>query len=430
MEYIQNINKIDNRDLKEFTEICLERMPDAKKVLVIFPDYTRVDFTDKIAPLIAKRFSGSKSAGIDFLNAGGTHRKMSVAEIKTKLGLKDNPADVSYLNHDFEDQGNLKTIGCISKNLVYKKTGGNLDTDIDITVNRHILSDYDIIIALSSTIPHEAAGYSGGLKIFFPGISGPEVIDLFHWASVLVGLGSVIGTKDNNARDLINAGAKIIFENIKPAVYSFNMVNMEDENGIVPVGLFIDSGFKGFLDCYNKACELSEKVHIKYIDSPLSAVVQQIPPYYDEIWTAAKGSYKLQRPGVLAPDAEVIIYAPHIRTLHSNAKMEKELYSLGYHCRDYVCHKLKAGLKVSRNAASHVINASGPGIYDPETDNEKKAFRVTLSTGIPEKDCIALGLGYRDPGTLKKSDFCCPGMLWIDNGAKYLYELKKEYKKI
>lgn len=425
MEYIQNIKGIDNKDLKEFVESYLGKLPDAKKVLVVFPDYTRVDFTDKITPLIVKRFPAAKGCRIDFLNAGGTHRKMNDTEIKAKLGLKNKPDNIFYYNHNFDDKDSLTTIGRIPKSLVAKKTGGHLDTDIDVTVNKRIFSDYDILIALSSTVPHEAAGYSGGLKIFFPGISGPEVIDLFHWAAVLVGLGFVIGTKDNNARDLINAGAKIIFDNIKTEVYSFNMVNTEDESGVVPVGLYIDSGFKGFLNCYSKVCALSKKIYIKYIDMPLRFVVQQIPAYYDDIWTAAKGSYKLQRPGVLAPDAEVIIYAPHISTLHSNAKMQKELYTLGYHCRDYVCTRLNDGLSVSRNVAAHVINVCGPGSYDPLTNKEKKTFKVSLATAIPKKDCIVLGLGYIDPKTVKKSDFTGPGKLWIDDGAKYLYELKK-----
>jgi nickel-dependent lactate racemase len=428
MQYIQNLKGINKKDLEEFVESYLEKLPDSRKILVIFPDYTRVDFTDKIVPLIVKRFTSVKGCHIDFLNAGGTHRKMSDAEIDAKLGLKDRPKNVSYYNHKFEDKNSLTTVGYISKSLVAKKTAGHLDTDIDVTVNKRIFLDYDLLIALSSTTPHEAAGYSGGHKIFFPGISGPQVIDLFHWAAVLVGLGSVIGIKDNSARDLINAGAKIIFDNIKPKVYSFNMVNTENDSSVIPIGIYIDCGYEGFIRCYNKACSASRKVHIKCINEPLSSVVQQIPPHYDEVWTAAKGSYKLQRPGVLASGAEIIIFAPHISVLHSNARMQKELYTLGYHCRDYVCEKLKDKISVSRNAAAHVINVCGPGTYDPLTKKEKTDFKVSLATAISEKDCTSIGLGYRDPKTLKKPDFAAPGKLWINNGAKYLYELKKRKK--
>lgn len=403
MEYIENLKSITDKDLEEFIESCLDKLEDAKKVLVIFPDYTRIDFTDKIAPLLAKRFLRAKGCRIDFLNSGGTHRKMSVKEIEKKLGFEKKPDNISYHNHLFDDKNILVIIGYIPKSLVNKKTGGQLKIDIAVTANKLLFSDYYILIALSATVPHEAAGYSGGLKIFFPGVSGPEVIDLFHWAAVLVGLGSIIGTKDNNARDIINAGAKIIFDNIKSKVYSFNMVNAENDSSVSALGLYIDSGFESFINCYNKACALSEKVYIKYIDEPLLQVAQEIPGHYDEVWTAAKGSYKLQKAGVLAPGAEIIIYAPHIKTFHSNALMQKELYSLGYHCRDYVCSMLKDGLKVSRNAAAHVINVSGPGLSDPCSKKEEMAFKVSLATAIPKKVCLSVGLGYRDPKSIKKS---------------------------
>ena len=429
MEQIKNLNGISKRKLSSFITSFLESIPSCKKVLVIFPDYTRIDFTDRIAPLIAERFLSQNGASVDFLNAGGTHRKMQDAEISKKLGFFKKPAGSTYYNHNFDDSKSLKTIGKISKTLVSKKTGGYLNEDINVTVNRLVLSGYDIIIALSSTAPHEAAGYSGGLKVFFPGISGPEVIDLFHWAAVLIGLGSIIGTVENEPRDLINAGSEVIFKNISAQVYSFNMVCAEKENDVVPAGLFIGSGYEGFIKCYREACALSRKINIKYIDAPLERVVQQMPDNYDEIWTAAKGSYKLQRPGVLSPGAEVIIYAPNVCVLHSNEKMQNELYSLGYHCRDYVCRKLEGGINVSKNAAAHVINASGPGTFNPLTGSETKSFKLALATAIPERECRRLGLGYRDPKSLIKSDFLAPGSLWIEDGGKYLYEIKKKNKK-
>jgi nickel-dependent lactate racemase len=168
MENIQNLKGIPDKQLIGFIKKCLEKLPDAKRVLVLFPDYTRIDFTDKIAPLIIKRFLSDKADKVDFLNAGGTHRKMSNAEISAKLGLKDKPSNISYYNHNFEDKDCLKTVGHIPREIVYKKTDGYLNTDIGVTVNRLIFSDYDLIIALSATVPHEAAGFSGGLKIFFP----------------------------------------------------------------------------------------------------------------------------------------------------------------------------------------------------------------------------------------------------------------------
>ncbi len=422
MEYLEDIAGIGQDDLKSFIEKMLQSLPEAKKLLVLFPDYSRIDFSHILAPLVAERYRGSL---IDFLNAGGTHRPMSSGEFMAKLGT--GPAKhIRFLNHSFSDPESLSTIGSIDKDLVSVKTEGMLDKKIDITVNKLLFSDYDLIIAFSGTVPHEAAGFSGGLKIFFPGVSGPQVIDAFHWAAVLVGIPRIIGTVDNNSRDIINAGAEAIFKKIKCPVYSFNMVNTESKSGIIPIGIYTGRGYKGFISAYKKAAGASSRVHIKYIEEPLSQVVQEIPENYDEVWLAGKGSYKLQRPGVLKEGAEIIIYGPHISCFHTNPDIEKDLFALGYHCRDNICSLIEGGAETSKNAASHLINVCGPGIFDPATRNEMLAFKVILATAIPEEKCRKVGLGYRDPATIDKADFKGPGKLWIEEGGKYLYEIKKD----
>jgi len=426
MEYIENLKGIEERGLSQFISKNLRDLPDAKKILILFPDYTRFDFTASIAPLILKRYSGFQ---IDFLNAGGTHRPMTNAEFRDKLGVDKGDSWTSFLNHDYSNIANLTTIGQIPGELISIKTGGQLNTDIDITVNKIIFSDYDLIIALSGTAPHEAAGYSGGLKIFFPGISGPEVIDLFHWAAVLVSIPKIIGKVDNNARDIINTGAKVIFDKIKTPVYSFNMVNTKVDDRVVPIGLYVDKGYQGFITTYKAASIASSAVHVKYIEEPLTRVVQVIPKNYDEIWLAGKGSYKLQKQGVMAEGGEIIIYGLHIGCFHTNSQIEKDLYSLGYHCRDYVCSLIEAGASLSKNAAAHLINVSGPGIYDPVAGKEKLYFKVTLATSIPEEECKRIGLRYRDPATIERSDFTGPGKLWIEEGGRYLYDIKRKEEK-
>ena len=422
MKYIENLKGIKKRNLSLFISKSLAEFPDAKKVLVLFPDYTRFDFTDTIAPLIIKRFTGSI---IHFLSAGGTHRPMTDAEFRDKLGVDGNSPLVDFLNHDFSCDSNLVIIGQIPKILVSEKTKGRLNIDIDIKVNKIIFSDYDLIIALSGTVPHEAAGYSGGLKIFFPGISGSEVIDLFHWVAVLVGIPAIIGTVSNNARDIINVGARAIFNKLTAPVYSINMVSTEINEKIIPIGLYIGSEYKGFLATYEAASTASSVVNIKYIDNPLTQVVQVIPKSYDEIWLAGKGSYKLQKQGVMADGGEIILYAPHIRCFHSNEDINSELLSLGYHSRDKICNLLKSNNKISRNAAAHVINVAGPGVFNKKTNKEKLHFKITLATGIPKEVCESVGLKYRDPKTIKKKDYIGPSKLWIEDGGKYLYDYKK-----
>jgi nickel-dependent lactate racemase len=296
---IENLQgKLTDEQLEEIVRESLKDFSAIKRVLLIHPDYTRIDFTNKIVPLIYQELKNKGTKQIDFLNASGTHRAMTKEEIRSKLGLTVQSDFIHFYNHEYNDPQQLVTVGEIPASFVAEKTRGELSQSIPVVVNKLITEDYDLIIALSGTLPHEAAGYAGGLKVFFPGISGPGVIDLLHWAAVLIGIPRIIGTVDNPAREVINQGSSYIFEQIKAPTISFNMV-FEEEHQVIPKGLYIGAGYNGFIEAYKQASRASSQLHIVYIDEPLEFAIQVIDKSYDEIWTAGKGSYKLQSPGVM-----------------------------------------------------------------------------------------------------------------------------------
>src|SRR5690606_32812717 len=110
-----------------------------------------------------------------------------------------------------------------------------------------------------------------------------------------------------------------------------------DENHeAVARGLFWGYGFEGFKEAHTNASSLSSKLHIKYLANSKNVIVQALPTMYDEVWTAGKGSYKLQKQGVIAENGEIILYAPHIDCFHSNKKMDDDIRKIGYHGIDYV----------------------------------------------------------------------------------------------
>ena len=422
---IENLQgEITNKQLQEIVKESLKDFSSVKKVLLIHPDYTRTDFSDKIIPLIYKELKKKGMSQIDSLNAGGTHREMTEIEIRKKLGLSSQINFNHFYNHEYNDPQQLITVGEISAAFVAEKTKGELSQSIPVVVNKLITEDYDLIIALSGTLPHESAGYAGGLKVFFPGISGPGVIDLLHWAAVLIGIPQIIGTVDNPTREVINQGSSYIFSKIKVPTISFNMVFEEKEYRVIPKGLYVGVGFNGFIDAYKQAASASSQLHVIYLDEPLKVAVQVIDENYDEIWTAGKGSYKLQSPGVMAKGGEIIIYAPHINCFHSRWKMNLALKQIGYHCKDYVKRYLKLNPEFSKNIAAHVINVRGAGSFDVNSGKEAFDFKITLATGISKVICESVGLGYRNSDSIHREDFIRPGKLWIENGGKYLYKIK------
>ena len=71
-----------------------------------------------------------------------------------------------------------------------------------------------------------------------------------------------------------------------------------------------------FGDCvssWTSAAEISAATHVTYLDRPVRRVLSLVPEMYDEIWTGAKGFYKVEP--VVADGGEVILYAPHIREI-------------------------------------------------------------------------------------------------------------------
>ncbi|TFB09195.1 DUF2088 domain-containing protein [Candidatus Atribacteria bacterium MT.SAG.1] len=414
----EQLEKIVKESLKDFSSV--------KKVLLIHPDYTRIDFSNRLVPLICRELKNREINQIDFLNAGGTHRAMTTEEIRCKLGLSSQFNFTNFYNHEYNNPQRLITVGKISAAFVAEKTKGELSQSIPVVVNKLITEDYDLIIALSGTLPHEAAGYAGGLKMFFPGISGPEVIDFLHWAAVLIGIPRIIGTVNNPTREVINKGSSYIFDKIKAPTISFNMVFEEGEKEVIPKGIYTGMGYEGFIETYQKAAKASSRLHIIYIEQPLKFVVQVIDKSYDEIWTAGKGSYKLQSPGVMAKGGEIIIYAPHINCFHSRPEMDFALKQIGYHCKDYVKKYLKSNPEFSKNIAAHVINVRGAGNLDVNSGKEEFDFKITLATGISKEVCESVGLGYKEPDSIHREDFIRPGKLWIENGGKYLLKRKIE----
>lgn len=412
----EQLEGIIKKSLKDFSSV--------KKVLLIHPDYTRIDFSDKLVPLIYQELKSKGMEKIDSLNAGGTHREMTEIEIREKLGLPSQIDFNHFYNHEYNDPQQLVTVGEISAAFVAEKTKGELSQSIPVVVNKLITEDYDLIIALGGTLPHESAGYAGGLKVFFPGISGPGVIDLLHWAAVLIGIPQIIGTVNNPTREVINEGSSYIFNKIKAPTISFNMVFEEKRNQVIPKGLYTGVDFNGFFEAYKQAARASSQLHVIYIDEPLEFAVQVIDKSYDEIWTAGKGSYKLQSPGVMAKGGEIIIYAPHINCFHSRWKMNLALKQIGYHCKDYVKRYLKLNPEFSKNIAAHVINVRGAGSFDVNSGKEAFDFKITLATGISKVICESVGLGYRNPDSIHREDYIRPGKLWIENGGKYLYKIK------
>jgi nickel-dependent lactate racemase len=84
------------------------------------------------------------------------------------------------------------------------------DTTVEVRINRHV-AEADVAIVIGPLFPHEVVGFFGGNKCFFPGVSGPELINLSHWVGALITSAEMIGTRGvTPVRALVNEAASLI----------------------------------------------------------------------------------------------------------------------------------------------------------------------------------------------------------------------------
>jgi len=176
---------------------------------------------------------------------------------------------------------------------------------------------------------------------------------------------------------------------------------------------------------WSAAADLTAQIHIKYVDRTYQKVLSVLPHMYDEIWTGAKGMYKLEP--VIADGGEVIIYAPHINEISYTHGIY--LDRVGYHVRDYFVKQWDKFKDIPWGVLAHSTHLRGQGSY--ENGIETPRIQVTLSTGISEERCRRLNLGYCDPRSIRLEEWSNredEGILLVPHAGEVLYRLKSSIK--
>jgi len=312
------------------------------------------------------------------------------------------------LNHRWDLPETFVTLGTIAAEETQALSDGMLSLDVPIRLNKAVL-DYDHLIVCGPVFPHEVVGFSGGNKYFFPGIGGPEVINFTHWLGALITSMAIIGAKDTPVRRAIDKAASFI-----PVTRSCLSLVVK---GDALAGLYAGTPE----EAWSAAADLSAKHHIVYVERPFRRVLAVMPAMYDDLWTAAKGMYKLE-PAV-AEGGEVIIYAPHIDEISytHGAIIDR----VGYHVRDFFVKQWNRFKDYPWGVLAHSTHLKGVGVF--ENGVEKSRIRVTLAAGIPEERCRKVNLGYLDPATVNPDDWANredEGVLLVPKAGEMLYRVK------
>ncbi|GAA3519447.1 lactate racemase domain-containing protein [Actinocatenispora rupis] len=395
---------LDPADVRRFV---LDRLAaddyTGRRVLVLVPDATRSCPLPLLVGAVHEALAGRATA-LDVLVALGTHAPLGAAR-RTALVGGPYPG-TTVRDHDRRE---LTTVGRIDGSRLAELSGGRLTEGVDVTVNRAVL-DHDVVLVVGPVFPHEVVGFSGGNKYLFPGISGPDVIDVSHWLGALITSAALIGTPGTTpVRALIDEAAALV-----PA--ERRALSVVVRSG----GTDLHSVAYGSAEeSWARAAEVAAAAHVTYLDRPVRRVLSLVSDRYDELWTGAKGMYKVEP--VVADGGEVVLYAPGIRTI---SHTHPEIADIGYHCRDYFTGQWDRYRHHPWGVLAHSTHLRGDGTWSAER-GESCRLTVTLATGIDEATTRAVGLEYRDPAGIDVASWLAdPDALVVRDAGEDLYRLR------
>ena len=380
-----------------------------ERVLLIVPDATR---TAPIAQLVGMLLPVLRDAGVRvrILLALGTHPPLSQEAMRRHVGI-DPDGPVPVLNHAWDDRsGQLVTVGELSADEVAAASDGLLHERVELQLNREV-AQADRVLILHPVFPHELVGFSGGAKYLFPGVSGPEIIDVVHWLGALRGSNRTIGRIDTPSRRVLHAAAaklSVPLHGLAFVCHAGQVESMEIGN-LTPA--------------WERAARVSQRCHITYTPRPFRKALSCCPTMYPDFWTGGKCVYKVEP--VVADGGELIVYAPHVACfseVHQSVVLE-----LGYHVRDYFLAHMSRYAHLPRAVMAYSVIVKGDGTYIGGV--ERPRVRVSFASRIPREVCEAAGIGYIDPATIDPADWRnreSEGVLLVERAGEMLYRVAEE----
>jgi nickel-dependent lactate racemase len=385
---------------------------DGRRICVLVPDATR----SGPLPLLLSAVHGAlhgRVAGLTILVALGTHSAMDAEALAAHLGftagaVEDTYPSATIINHAWWDPEAFAHLGTIPASRISELSEGRLTEAVPVRINRAVV-DHDVTLVVGPVFPHEVVGFSGGNKYLFPGVSGGELIDVSHWLGALITSAEIIGTRGvTPVRALFDDAASLV-----PA----ERLALCVVNG--PTGSLRSVAFGSPEAAWAVAADVSAESHIRYLEHPFRRVLSLLPERYDDMWTGAKGFYKVEP--VVADGGQVVLFAPHITEISST---HPQILEIGYHCRDYFVKQWDRFRDRHWADLAHSTHLRGSGTFDPD-EGERFRVTVTLATGIPERVVRSVGLDYLDPALVDPVAWAAdPDTLVVPDAGEDLYRLR------
>lgn len=376
---------ISREQLEKMLDDLLVQYPDAKKVLIIPPDYTRCySYAGEITQLLYKKLS--PSAQIDVMPALGTHMAMNEDEMQKFFG-DVVPRDRIIVHHW---QTDTVCLGYVPAEVCSEISNGLFPEQIDVEVN-HLLVDggYDLILSVGQVVPHEVVGMANYSKNIFVGTGGREMINKSHMLSAICGMEKALGVIDSPARKVYDYAQQHFIDGKLPLVYLQTVTTRENDT-LKLHGLYIGESRKPF----EKAAELAQKLNIVHVDHRAKKVVTYLDP--EELkttWVGNKGIYRTRM--TVADGGELIVLAPGVIAFGENEEMDKMTRKYGYTGTEHILELYRQGVFEGRlMSAAHLMQGSTEG-----------RFTVTYATkpeNLSKEEIESVGYQWADYNEITK----------------------------
>ena len=376
---------ISGEQLEKMIDDLLVQYPNAQKVLIIPPDYTRCySYAGEITQLLYKKLS--QSAEVDVIPALGTHMAMNEEEMQKFFG--DVVPRERIIVHHW--QTDTVCLGYVPAEVCSEISDGLFPEQIDVEVN-HLLVDggYDLILSVGQVVPHEVVGMANYSKNIFVGTGGREMINKSHMLSAICGMEKALGVTDSPARKVYDYAQQHFIDGKLPLVYLQTVTTRENET-LKLHGLYIGDSRKPF----ELAAELAQKLNIVHVERRAKKVVTYLDP--EELkttWVGNKGIYRTRM--TVADGGELIVLAPGVIAFGENEEMDKMTRKYGYTGTEHILELYRQGVFEGRlMSAAHLMQGSSEG-----------RFTITYATkpeNLSKEEIESVGYQWADYNEITK----------------------------
>ena len=393
---------------------------DAKKILIIPPDFTRlISQAGKITRYVYNILKNQ--AEIDIIPALGTHAAMTEKEIREMFG-NEIPLD-RFIVHNWREDVIKK--GTVSGKEINEWSDGKLDFEVNVEVNKKLFEGYDLILSIGQVVPHEVVGMANYTKNIMVGVGGADTINKSHFLGAVCNMERILGKGDNAVRKLFNTGVQKFLGDL-PIYYILTCVDQDPEtNENIIRGFFSGNSDEVF----KKAVRLSQKLNIKVSNKPIKKIIVYLDPNeFKSTWLGNKSIYRTRM--ILADGGELIVIAPGLKEFGEDKEIDRLIRKYGYVGTEKVLNYVKKEKDLQNNlsAAAHLIHGSSEG-----------RFNITYAPGhLTKEEIESVNFNYCDLGeaikiynlnSLRKGWNTLPNgekIFFIDNPATGLWAEKKK----